>query len=262
MSAPRMTDEQWRDDVMELRRRTSVWPYVERIVNETARLRALEPQQAAEIERLKGDNERLESERDRAENELAVERSCKYDAELARDRAEAEVERLTKAANTHAEAWKQAQAEAERLKAELEAARYADDNTRAFTQTFCETVEEAERRANTPAGGQSVPNHMDFAHVLPSTRGQLRWWAKCGRAALKGESSILLARATERAEKAEEKLKALRAAAVKACTLCNGTGSFLPHCDFCEDSGHDHECPPRQQCSHPFLPAELKEGTS
>lgn len=74
-------------------------------------------------------------------------------------------------------------------------ARHADDNTRAFAVAFCETVGEAELRANTPKGGQSVPNNMDFAHVLPSTRGQLRWWAKCGRAALKGEVSALLVRA-------------------------------------------------------------------
>lgn len=38
---------------------------------------------------------RAEEERDRAENELAVERSCKYDAELARDTAAGQVASLT-----------------------------------------------------------------------------------------------------------------------------------------------------------------------
>lgn len=78
---------------------------------------------------------------------------------------------------------------------DLAEARYADDNAKAFADAICSTIEHAELLASTPKGGQSVPNHNDFAHVQPSTRGQLRWWAKCGRAALKGERSALLVRA-------------------------------------------------------------------
>jgi hypothetical protein len=41
-----------------------------------------------------------------------------------------------------------------------------------------EVVEAAEAYATRPQGGQQVPFHGDFASVPPSTRGQLRWWAR------------------------------------------------------------------------------------
>jgi hypothetical protein len=85
--------------------------------------------------------------------------------------------------------------ETEQHQKDLAEARHADDNVKAFADAICSTIEHAELLASTPKGGQSVPNHNDFAHVPPSTRGQLRWWAKCGRAALKGERSPLLVRA-------------------------------------------------------------------
>lgn len=44
---------------------------------------------------------------------------------------------------------------------------------------------------------------------------------------------------------------ALLQALVTKCEQCNGTGTFLPHCEFCSDSGHGHECPPPKACTHP-----------
>lgn len=104
-------------------------------------------------------------------------------------------EELAAAARRHETTLATMQIREEQHRKEREAFGYADDNTRAFAVALCETIEEAERRANTPKGGQSVPNHMDFAHVQPNTRGELRRWARCGRAALKGERSALLVRA-------------------------------------------------------------------
>lgn len=44
---------------------------------------------------------------------------------------------------------------------------------------------------------------------------------------------------------------ALLQALVTKCEQCNGTGTYLPFCEFCSDSGHGHECPPRRACTHP-----------
>jgi hypothetical protein len=90
-----------------------------------------------------------------------------------------------------------------------EEALYADSNAKAFTQAFCETAEAAIQHAEAPRGGQHVPFHGDFHNLQPSALGRLRWWAKCGRAALKGEAAPLLVRArNEGLEKAAAKADA------------------------------------------------------
>ena len=84
---------------------------------------------------------------------------------------------------------------AQRASEAEERAHYADANATAFTQAFCETAEAAIAHADAPRGGQHVPFHGDFHNLPPSALGRLRWWAKCGRAALKGDVSTLLVRA-------------------------------------------------------------------
>lgn len=55
--------------------------------------------------------------------------------------------------------------------------------------------------------------------------------------------------ATSRAEAAEASAAAMREASLRVkCQRCNGKGLYDPECRFCDDSGHDHECPPRQCC--------------
>ncbi|HEY0839741.1 MAG TPA: hypothetical protein VGD74_06105 [Vulgatibacter sp.] len=55
--------------------------------------------------------------------------------------------------------------------------------------SFAATVEHAEEcREARGAGGQQVPYHGDFSNVNPSAAGRLRWWARCIRAAQRGDA--------------------------------------------------------------------------
>jgi hypothetical protein len=52
------------------------------------------------------------------------------------------------------------------------------DQMRQCIAGFVEVVEAAEAHATGPKGGQQVTFSGDFASAPPSTRGQLRWWAR------------------------------------------------------------------------------------
>lgn len=44
-----------------------------------------------------------------------------------------------------------------------------------------------------------------------------------------------------------ERLRALLATV--RCGRCGGSGRYFPHCDFCADSTHDHECQSSTDCA-------------
>lgn len=62
-------------------------------------------------------------------------------------------------------------------------------NLREAAESFIEDVERAEANADRPKTGMQVPYHGPFAHLPPSMRGGLRWYADRFREAIEAEKT-------------------------------------------------------------------------